>query len=130
MSTKIHITCDALGNPTSFFLTEGQKHELDGSDKLFPKLLEADAVLAEKAYDADERVIRRLKEKSIEVVIPAKKNRIKKRFYDKYLYKSRHLIENFIAKLKNYRAIATRYDKLDISFLSAIFLIASAIWLK
>lgn len=130
MSTKIHITCDALGNPTSFFLTEGQKHDLDGSDELLPKLLEAEAVLADKAYDADERVINRLKEKNVEVVIPPKENRIKQRYYDKYLYKSRHLIENFIAKLKNYRAIATRYDKLDISFLSAIFLASSTIWLK
>jgi transposase len=130
LSTKIHATCDALGNPTSFFLTEGQQHDLDGSDQLLPKLLAADAVLADKAYDADERVILPLKEKGVEVVIPPKKNRLEPRLYDKYLYKSRHLIENFFAKLKNYRAIATRYDKLDISFLSGIFLVASTILLK
>ena len=64
------------------------------------------------------------------VIIPPKKNRLEPRLYDKYLYKSRHLIENFFAKLKNYRAIATRYDKLDISFLSGIFLVASTILLK
>ena len=86
MSTKIHATCDALGNPTSFFLTEGQQHDLDGSDQLLPKLLEADAVLADKAYDADDRVILPLKEKGVEVVIPPKKNRLEPRLYDKYLY--------------------------------------------
>lgn len=58
MSTKIHATCDALGNPTGFHLTAGQAHDLEGADVLLPEI-EAEAVLADKAYDADERVRKR-----------------------------------------------------------------------
>jgi len=63
-------------------------------------------------------------------VIPPKNNRLHKRAYDKELYKCRHLIENFFAKLKQYRAIATRYDKRAIAFLGAIHLAAAVIWLN
>ena len=63
-------------------------------------------------------------------VIPPKANRKDPRPYDKDLYKARHLIENFFAKLKQYRAIATRYDKRAIHFLGAIHLAAAVIWLN
>jgi transposase len=63
-------------------------------------------------------------------VIPPKRNRTAPRGYDKDLYKARHLIENFFAKLKQYRAIATRYDKRAKNFLGAIYLAAVVIWLN
>ena len=63
-------------------------------------------------------------------VIPCKKNRLVQREYDKDLFKARHLIENFFCKLKQYRAIATRYDKTACVFLSAIYLAASVTWLN
>ena len=63
-------------------------------------------------------------------VIPPKGNRKEPRLYDKDLYKARHLIENFFAKLKQFRAIATRYDKCAVHFLGAIHLAASVIWLN
>ena len=63
-------------------------------------------------------------------VIPPKANRNHKRDYDKELYKARHLIENFFAKLKQFRAIATRYDKRAINFLAGIYLAAIIIWLN
>ena len=63
-------------------------------------------------------------------MIPPKRNRISPREYDKHLYKARHLIENFFAQLKQYRAIATRYDKLAQNFLGAIYLAATVIWLN
>lgn len=86
--------------------------------------------LADKAYDAEARVLDILKEAGIEAVIPPKSNRKTPREYDKTLYKERALIENFFAKLKQYRAIATRYDKRATSFLGAIHLAASVIWLN
>jgi transposase len=129
LSTKIHTQCDALGNPTDFHLTEGQAHDLEGSD-VFLEDFEAGALLADKAFDADERVLKKLKEKGAEAVIPPKSNRKELRKYDKELYKARHLIENFFAKLKQYRAIATRYDKLASSFLGGIFLASTVIWLN
>ena len=73
-------------------------------------------MLADKAYDANQRVIDKLKEQGKIAVIPSKSNRTEPRAYDKDLYKARHLIENFFAKLKQYRAIATRYDKLANTF--------------
>ena len=128
MSTKIHATVDALGNPLSFHLTPGQACDLDGADKLLPDLV-ANTVLADKGYDADKRVLDQLQQQGKTPVIPPKRNRTTPRAYDKDLYKARHLIENFFAKLKQYRAIATRYDKRATNFLGAIYLAASVIWL-
>ena len=129
MSTKIHATVDALGNPTGFHLTPGQAHDLLGADALLPGL-EADALLADKAYDADERVIQPLRDAGIEPVIPPKANRKEPRSYDKDLYKARSLIEIFFCKLKQFRAIATRYDKTARNFLAAVNLAAAVIWLN
>ena len=128
MSTKIHATVDALGNPTGFHLTGGQACDLEGADVLLPEL-EADTVLADKGFDADVRVLIPLQEAGKTAVIPPKANRKVQREYDKELYKARHLIENFFAKLKLFRAIATRYDKTARNFLAAIYLAAAAIWL-
>lgn len=73
MSTKIHTTCDALGNPTGFHVIAGQAHDLNGADILLPAI-NAEALLADKAYDAEQRVRKPLKEAGCEVVIPAKAN--------------------------------------------------------
>ena len=96
-----------------------------------PQLLEhVHALLADRAYDAQERVIARLEQAGVTVVIPPKANRLQPRPYDKHLYEARHLIENFFAKLKQYRALATRYDKRAVSFLGAIYLAASVVLLN
>lgn len=129
LSTKINAVVDALGNPTAFVLTPGQACDLDGSDKLLPGI-EAKAILADKAYDADERVIEPLLATGKEIVIPPKKNRTETRTFDKELYKARHLIENFFCNLKKFRAIATRYDKTARNFLAAIQLVSVTIWLN
>lgn len=91
--------------------------------------LEAEQLLADKAYDADERVLELLKAKGIEAVIPPKTNRLLPRSYDTERYKERHLIETFFLKLKHFRAIATRYDKTARNFLAALHLAAVTIWL-
>jgi transposase len=88
LSTKIHATTDALGNPLSFDLTPGQACDLDGADRLLPDVV-ADIVLADKAYDADERVLQRLEAQGKTAVIPPKRNRKQQRDYDKELYKAR-----------------------------------------
>jgi transposase len=118
-----------LGNPTGFHLTPGQAHDLHGADVLLPAI-EAEALLADKAYDANERVLQSLAAKGQQAVIPPKSSRIIQREYDRELYKSRHLIENFFARLKQYRAIATRYDKISQIFLSGIYLAAILVWLN
>ena len=129
MSTKIHTLVDALGNPVGFFLTGGQAHDLAGADHLLPAM-QADTLIADKAFDADKRVITPLLDAGKTAVIPSKTNRLAARSYDRDLYKARHLVENFFAKLKQFRAIATRYDKTARNFLGAIHLAAAAIWLN
>ena len=130
MTTKIHTTCDALENPTSFFLTSGASHDLDGFDALHPYLTQAQTVVADKVYDVDERVRSILNAQECTAVIPSKRNRLQPSEYDRYMYKTRHLIENFFAKLKQFRAIATRYDKLAQVFLGGIYMAAITVWLK
>jgi len=95
---------------------------------LLPQL-EAKTVIADKGFDADERVLDPLKLAGKQAVIPPKANRKVQREHDKELHKARHLIENFFAKLKQFRAIATRYDKTARNFLAAIHLAAAAIHL-
>ena len=129
MSTKIHTLVDALGNPVRFHLTGGEAHDLIGADELLPDM-EADMLLADKAFDADERVIKPLAAAGKTAVIPSKANRKQPRQFDRHMYAARHLIENFFAKLKQFRAIATRYDKTAHNFLAAVHLAASVIWLN
>jgi transposase len=92
--------------------------------------INAPAVLADKAYDAKVRVLDKLKAMNCEAVIPSRCSRKEPRLYDKVLYKSRHLIENFFAKLKQFRGIATRYDKTARNFLGGIHLAAITVWLN
>ena len=129
MSTKIHALVDALGNPLAFFLTPGQAHDLEGADALLPQM-QADMLLADKAFDADARVIEPLLAAGKSPVIPPKSNRKVPRNFDKQMYIARHLIENFFCKLKQFRAIATRYDKTARNFLAGIHLAAAMIWLN
>jgi transposase len=120
---------DALGNPTGFFLTGGQAHDLIGADHLLPDM-QADTLIADKAFDADERVIEKLAAAGKMAVIPPTAKRTVPRDYDRDLYRARHLIENFFAKLKQFRAIATRYEKTARNFLGAVHLAAAVIWLN
>ncbi len=92
--------------------------------------MNADTLIADKAFDADERVLAPLAASGKAAVIPPKANRKVSRDYDRELYKARHLIENFFAKLKQFRAIATRYDKTARNFLAAVHLAAVVIWLN
>ena len=87
-------------------------------------------MLADKVFDADERVTEPLLAAGKKFVILPKSNRKLQRLYDKELYKARHLMENFYCKLKQSRAIATRYDKTAGNFLAGIHLAAAVIWLK
>ena len=79
---------DALGNPVSFHLTPGQACDLDGAEQLLPNIV-AQIVLADKGYDADERVIKRLQAQDKTAVIPPKRNRSNPRDYERDLYKAR-----------------------------------------
>ena len=128
MTTKIHALVDALGNPFSLMLTPGQDHDLTCAEPLL-ETADPRALIGDKAYDAD-RLIDTLNERAIIPVIPPKTNRKVKRDCDFALYCERNLVERFFNKIKHYRAIATRYDKLDRNFLSAVQLVAAIVLLN
>jgi transposase len=90
----------------------------------------ANLLITDRAFDADARVLRPLAAAGKSAVIPPRPNRLTPRQFDRELYKARHLIENFFCRLKQFRAIATRYDKTARNFLAAIHLAAATIWLN
>ena len=123
--------CDALGNPTAFHLTPGQAHDLEGADALLPAVApKVSAVIADRPFAAFDRVVAPLEAAGVVAVIPSKAGEKKPRKIDRHLYARRHLIENFFAKLKQWRGIATRYDKLARNFLAGVHLAAAMVWLN
>ena len=100
-----------------------------GADVLLPSI-QANVVLGDKAYSAQERVIDVLEKAGKTAIIPSRENAKKPREYDREVYKERHLIENLFARIKQFRAIATRYDKTAMNFLGAVYLVAVVVWLN
>jgi transposase len=109
-------------------LTPGQASDLNGFDAL-AETIQAEVLIADKGYDADRRVRAVLAAAGKTAVMPPRRNRKKPAFYDKALYKKRHLIENFFSRLKDFRALATRYEKTARNFLAGVYLAAAIIWL-
>ncbi len=120
---------DALGNPTASHLTAGQAADRDGADALPPEV-DAEAIIADRSYDAEARVLAPLREAGKVAEIPPRRNRTEPRAYDRELYEARHLSENLFCTVKHFRAIATRYDKTARTFLAAVYLAATAILLN
>ncbi len=111
-----------------FVILPGQKHDPAGTPRVTAGL-SFGALTADRAFDAD-RLLKELEERGAEAVIPPRKNRRQIRDYDRDMYGQRHQIENFFAKIKEFRAIATRYDKTDTSFAAAIYPAAGLIAAK
>ena len=131
LTTQIPAACEALGNPTGLHVTPGQARDLAGADVFLPaRLASRKAWLADKASDAQKRVLDLLACAGVQAVIPPRKNRKLPRVYDEDMDKARHLIENFFAQLKQCRGLATRYDKRAKTFLGAVSLAAAIIWLN
>jgi transposase len=128
LSTKIHILVDALGNPLAVHLTGGQVHDITQAAKLAAQA-EPEALLGDQGYDGDE-LIATLELRGITPVIPPKDNRKTKRDCDFALYKERNLVERFINRIKNFRAIATRYEKTARNFLAGLHLVCALTWLN
>ena len=105
---------DALGNLFRFLLLPGQAHDMKGVAPLI-KGASLGALPTDKAFDAD-RLLQDLDERGATAVIPPKSNRKVQRDYDTHMYKWRRLIENYFAKIKEFRGMATRYDKTDTSY--------------
>jgi putative transposase len=128
LSTKIHAAGDALGNPVRLLASPGQRNDIAFAHDLVDGF-QPDATIADKGYDAN-HLIDSIDAVGARVVIPPKRNRNEQRQYDADLYKERNIIERFFNKLKQFRRIATRYDKLLANFIGFVKLAAIAIWLR
>lgn len=128
-TTKIHMAVDAHGLPIDFEITGGEVHDVKIAPEFFSKLPNAAYMIADKGYDSEElRDLIRLK--SSIPVIPRKSNsKTGNDGMDWGLYKYRHLVENIFARLKHFRAIATRYDKLKRNYASMVALACRYLWL-
>ena len=127
-STKTHVNVDALGNPLRITLTSGQRHDITQAEALIEDY-EFERVIADRSYDSDKFLVV-IAGKGAEAVIPPRKNRKESREYDKHLYKERHLMECFIGKIKHYRRIFSRFDKLAKRYLGFLSFASALIWLR
>ena len=128
MTTKIVALVDALGNLARFVLLQGQRHDSVGVEPLLDGV-EIDALIGDKGFDND-WLRRELDQRGALAVIPPKADRKRDIPCDFAMYGWRHLVENFFCAIKNYRRIATRYDKTDQSFAAMINVVALVLALR
>ena len=129
LTTKIHVVVDSQGLPIRLGPTAGQTHNGQIADTLLNHLRPRTIVLADKAYDAD-RIRELIQDQGATPNISPKSNRRWKPCFSKRLYRERNLIERFFSKLKHFRRVATRYDKLAANFLAMIQLASMRLWLR
>jgi transposase len=127
LSTKIHALVESMGQLSGFTLTGGEVHDVTEAQGLLLGI-EAEAVIADKAFDSNE-LIDFIRAAGAKAVIPARSNRRSKRRLDRKRYRDRNLIERFFCRLKHFRRVATRYDKLAQRYSSFIALTAAVVWL-
>src|SRR5215831_12006684 len=129
LTTKIHAVVDPQGLPIRLGLTTGQAHDGQIADTLLHQLGPHTIVLADKAYDAD-RIRQLIQDQGATPNIPPKSNRRWKPCFSRRLYRERNLIERFFSKLKHFRRVATRYDKLAANFLAMVQLASMRLWMR
>lgn len=127
-SSKIHITVDGLGNPLRFSLTAGQRHDSPQAQAQVDGF-HFERVIADRAF-AGQPFVDWLIEREIEPVIPPHQNAKQPREYDRWVYRERHLVECFINKIKHFRRVFSRFDKLARRFLGFLHFVGTLIWLR
>ena len=128
-TTKIHMAVDSCGLAIDFIVTGGEVHDSKAAIELLKQLPDAEHVIADRGYDS-EKIREQIREKKGVPNIPRKRNsKIGNGDIDWCLYKYRHLVENVFARLKHYRSVATRYDKLARNYASTLALACCLIWL-
>ncbi len=117
-----------MGNPIRIELTAGNVHDIIPANRMITGF-NSNHLLADRAYDADSFINLGKSQGSI-IVIPPKRNRVIQREYDRHLYKERHLVECFFAKLKAFRRVSTRYEKLAQIYRATVLIAACMVWLQ
>jgi transposase len=129
-TTKIHALSDPLCRPVVFHLTPGQDADISAAPDLLALAPPMRALIADKGYDGDE-LRAEIARRGAKPVIPNKSNRVVLHRFNKKAYKGRNVIERSFCRLKDFRRIATRYDKLARNFLAAVHLAALvAYWIN
>ena len=129
LNSKLHAVCDGEGRPIALLLTEGEVSDHEGAAALLDALPQADILIADRGYDSD-GYRAALEDKGIKPCIPPRKTRKVQHAYDRAIYKLRHKVENMFGRLKDWRRVATRYDRCAHTFMSAIVIAATVIfWL-
>jgi transposase len=139
-SSKLHLRADAQGRPVALHLTGGERHDLLGVEPLFeqgvlrtgrcgrPRWKPA-AVIADKAYSAA-WLLAAFRRKRIVPIIPSRADQPENPNFDREAYRRRNAIERLVGKLKQFRRVATRYDKLDVHYLAFVQLASVMVWLR
>ena len=128
--TKVHAITDALGNPLDFILTGGQESDIGQAEALLELTPEgAEALGADKGYDSD-KFVAAIQARGMEAVIPPRSNRIEPRPCNWFVYSERHLIECFFGKIKHYRRIFSRFEKLARNYRGFLGFVSALIWLR
>ncbi len=126
-NSKLHALTDGEGRPIRFLLTGGQVADCRAADVLLDDLAPRTIVLGDKAYDSN-AIRNQIERQGAVPNIPSKVNRRWKSCFSRSLYKGRNAVERMFCRLKDFRRIATRYDKLAANFLGAIYLAAAITW--
>jgi transposase len=126
-NTKLHAICDAKGRPIVLLLTPGNTHDCKVAKACIEAVAPSAELVADKGYDS--QALREwLEARGTTPVIPPRSNRKVQYEYDRAIYKQRNVIERRFCRLKDWRRIATRYDRNLKSFLGAVALAAAVIW--
>ena len=128
--TKIHLAVDSYGYPVHFEITGVQRNDFVMAESLIANSPKSDFVIADKGYDSQSIRDFVTEQMNGKTVIPRRKDNTKKnKGMDWSLYKYRHLVENAFARIKHFRAISTRYDKLERNYSSMVSLAFAIMWL-
>lgn len=129
LTTKIHARVDAKGRPVRLLISPGNDHDAVCAEALLAGLDEGAVVIADKGYDADS-IRACIRDQGAIPNIPNRSNRKTKFRWTKAIYRERNHVERFFSKLKQFRRIATRYDKLGANFFAFVKLASVRIWLR
>lgn len=129
LTTKVHALTDARGLPIRLALTPGQAHDANGAAMLLTDLPDGSVLLGDKAYDAD-WIRERIEAQGAAPNIPDKANRKHRHCFSKALYKERNHVERFFNRIKHFRRVAMRFEKLAANYLAMIKLASIRVWLR
>jgi transposase len=129
LTSKIHVVVDQSGLPVCLALTAGQASDKAAAPALLEQLPATAIVVADRGYDW-QHLIDLVGRRGGQAHIPTQRDRKVQRSVDPAIYRQRNLVERFFCKLKHFRRIATRYDKLARNFLAAVALASARLWMR